>query len=799
VALYGGDMVDVSTPDGRRLTVPSQFAAQFPELQPIQPMGQQLAPAPPLELQPPTEVAGPSTLMTPEAGAVPMPADTAPPSPAQPPGPAFAMPALAAQMPATTAQPQGGPVASPSQAAGPSNPAPQAQPRPEMTNAGLSKLGNAGVYNAEQGALDQKGQAIRNAAQVDADDATRVGNAMAARDAETQRILEERAKAAADNQARLESKMVEYEQNAKAIADTKIDRSIDHPILAAIGVALGAIGAAMNKQQGNPALDMLLKSIDRKVAAQVQDLEIKRGSLAVQRDGLNMQREAGKDRLADIDQRRVAAIDQATRQIETIKAQSGSDRTKANADLTLAGLAQERVKTLDSAMQREQAKLAAEQERKDKLLMHKQSIGVQYAGLSQQDRHFKLDYAEKVRSNMANEFMTQEARELAARQAEKAGKVELGKEIMKRAVGGEVTPVKDKDGNVVDYKVGLLTTRNGEVWVPQGEESVVADFQKKHDAVVSYISTLDAIKREGPEYLTDIGNSEKYQRLKQLMGQARLQAIQVNGLGVPTGHDIELAEDFIGTPDPTRWRDSIAGLTQSRSSIVRDHNATLKGRGYDKVWDPPDMGQKAGDLVPNELQSRTPAELASNTKRGTLGNVVETVLNPIGESPAERRAREESPNASTARPGFTEEQARTVDAQLRAYRQFSSSQDPVTQGKAKQPADILVGIAADTSRPARAQAMLSSLKQDAPELYQQALARLPAQDGGNRNATPVPNRQAIAEHEQTVMAMQPVGLLHATAAAGDAAAKQELARRAADGDKDAARAVVDLVKNKGVR
>jgi hypothetical protein len=78
--------------------------------------------------------------------------------------------------------------------------------------------------------------------------------------------------------------------------------------------------------------------------------------------------------------------------------------------------------------------------------------------------------------------------------------------------------------------------------------------------------------------------------MKQLAGTARLQAIAMNGLGVPTGNDIELADAFVGTSDPTKLRSSLAGLMQSRETAVRNHNAVLKEHGLDKAWNPPDLG-----------------------------------------------------------------------------------------------------------------------------------------------------------------------------------------------------------------
>jgi hypothetical protein len=181
--------------------------------------------------------------------------------------------------------------------------------------------------------------------------------------------------------------------------------------------------------------------------------------------------------------------------------------------------------------------------------------------------------------------------------------------IRERAMGGEATVVKDKNGNAVmdengnpQVQVGLITRKDGSVWVPNGTEASITALQKKHNAATNLVQTLDEIRKLGPEWLSDTANSDKSQKLKQLMGDARLQAIAAKDLGVPTGHDIELAENFIGTSDPTRWRDSLAGIMQSRKSIVRDHNAELRTAGLDKDWDPPDLGKKGATAAAGDDQ-----------------------------------------------------------------------------------------------------------------------------------------------------------------------------------------------------
>ncbi len=638
MALYGNDMIDVQLDDGRRLTVPAQLAANYPGMRPVQqpaPMAPELGgqgmPPGALAPQPP----GAPAMIGAAPGMGGPPGASAPP-PEETPQRAQPAPLTAPTSPVLTPQDQAD-LAARTKAATPPPAAPP-QPKP-VTNADLAKGGAAATFNLERAAQEGQKAAALEAGRVDADEATKIGNAMALRDEESQRILQERAKVAADNQKRLDTKMAEYERNAKALSETKIDRSDDHPIMTLIGVILAGIGASRDGKGGNVALDMLSKKIDQKVAAQMAQIDLRQKGLATQRDMLNVEGERGRDRLAEIDQRTIAAFTQAKQKIETIKAQSGSPRAQANADMAVAAIDEKIAARYGEASQREQQRIDKEQTRKDALQMHRDSIGVQYAGQREQRRH-----------NLASEADARTARADAAKEALAKGDAAAAKLIMERGISGEVTTITDKDGKplknedgTVQTKTGLITMKNGEPWIPKGTESVVADLQKKHPAVTAYVETLDELRKLGPEFLTGAMNSDKKQRMDQIMGTLRLQAIAVNNLGVPTGKDIDLAENFIGTSDPTRWRSSLAGLQQSRDTVVRNHNAVLRSAGLDKPWNPVDIGKKgpveqAGDATLKSLSANPDRDFSITQWQEELGG------NPAGNSA--------DPKAQQARAGY---------------------------------------------------------------------------------------------------------------------------------------------------
>ena len=82
----------------------------------------------------------------------------------------------------------------------------------------------------------------------------------------------------------------------------------------------------------NQAVQALYTAIDRKVAAQMQDLDQRRQGLAGQRDAIGMQHQAGMDRLAQMDVYRLGYIEQARRTVDAIKQQTTSPIVTARAD-----------------------------------------------------------------------------------------------------------------------------------------------------------------------------------------------------------------------------------------------------------------------------------------------------------------------------------------------------------------------------------------------------------------------------------------------------------------------------------
>lgn len=569
------DFSNYTTPDGRTVRFPPALAQNFAGLTP----------------EPDPNDTG---LMVP-GGPESMPV------PQQPPGAGVSLPppvpVMSEPMPA---MPQAAPQQQP--------PAPQ-QPAAPKTDADLRQIGLAGALGAQTAAVDQAGAAGRKLADAQAQEMTAMADAFKERNAKLAEQEALRQQAAQEKMQRVQAASIEADRAMKAYADHKVDRSLDHPMLAAISLALSAAGSAMAGKSGEvPALGIMLQQMDKKVQLQLADRAKMKDVAGAKQSAIDRVRQMGDDQIAVYNLGMAGETEKAIRKIEEIKARSGSDQVKANAEIMIGELQGKKAGFLANTVERRFALDEQKAQRDQQAKQHAQSVGVQYAQLAESKRH-----------NIASEELTQEQRDIEAKKAAAAGNVAMAKLINERAMGGEATPVKDKDGFVIDHKIGLITKKDGSVWIPGGTEASVTDLQKKHSAATALVQTLDKIRALGPEWLSDVGNSDKKQQLDQLMGDARLQAIAAKGLGVPTGHDIELAERFIGTTDPTRWKDSLSGIMQSRDSIVRDHNVELQTHGLDKPWSPPDLGTRVVNQSDPRLELLSKAPLSVDSAANELG------------------------------------------------------------------------------------------------------------------------------------------------------------------------------------
>lgn len=737
MALFGDDMIDVTTPDGRRLTVPSQFAAQYPDLRPVAPPQPTWTPADTQSLAALTPLSDPasSPVTSPEQ---------LPPPPVPTPGPTI----------------------SPAQAMPDDN--------ASLTNSRLASMGIAGGANAENSALEQSKAASRQLGEAQANEATAVGASMAAADAHAQQLLEQRKQIADAAAAAQQARMTDYMTAAKRVADTKIDRGVDRPILAAISVVLSALGSAMKKENGNPALDALYKAIDRKVDGQMQDLAQRRAGLGDMRDAMGMSRQSEMDHLTEMDTYRVGYLEQAKRQVETIKAQSQSAIVKANAQNALADIGQKQAGITAGAQQRWQAQQNTERAAAAAAAQHAATIGVTLRGQNLEQRRYDLDRVERMRKDLLDEAVK------AAAQGDKA-KADRLKEIGERGIND---PRTGDQMLTVDGQKKLSQADSLEVQArsapPETAPKMIQQAQALRESARQFDAAV-ATKASDPRAL-----QEKLNAAQSVTDQA-YDVEQILSAG-PSGFDrdkwaeattklgniaatyvkqmgervspkaIENAIKNIENFDPSNFLDreistgkALSSLKALRAIAKSNADGELKGAGIKTGWTPKTRDEEATKLnldEPTALETGAKETPGAATKyvSGPIARDVDVLLHPLAndgqsfnydptkpvdaaaDAAAGRTEAYQTPGGAVVQrsglaglsPAAT---ASVQDMARRAAGATDKQRDAIVQALAN---PIAANLQED-GRPGVAWGVITVLKSEDPKLYSDVIDQLPAE------------------------------------------------------------------------
>lgn len=269
-----------------------------------------------------------------------------------------------------------------------------------------------------------------------------MAGALQTRNQKIDKLFDERAQTAAANLMKLEKRNADYDASVKKYADAKIDRDVDHPVLAGVSAVLGAIGMAMMGKgaEENPAIKALYTAIDRKVAGQMQDLEKKGKVLGYQKDSIERMRSMAQDDLAFKNLLISGETERAARQMEEIGARTNSEVIRAKAKEGAMGL---RARAADLKMAAIDKQNDADQklaDRKQRDTENKRSVGAQnYATATSYKMHKeKLEFdKEKNDNDMAKAILA----------ADKAGDKERAKHLQDQAKENNQRGVGDANGN----------------------------------------------------------------------------------------------------------------------------------------------------------------------------------------------------------------------------------------------------------------------------------------------------------------------------------------------------------------
>ncbi len=822
MALFQGEeMVNVTTPDGRTLTLPRSIV-------PTALMPQQIAAAPPA-----APIGAPSPVTAPPA--LPTAGDFAELTPT--PAPAATSGTSVVEMgepdvtPVTVMEPM---VVKPNkkrlEKARKADAAYKASPQGQL----------AAASGEQTAALQESRDAMLGANEVEAAtnevvaDALKEQNVQIA-DRERARIEEMQAHANAEN-----AKMEEVIGMRKKIEGTKIDRKLDHPVLAAIFAGLAGLGSAM-KGEKIDTLDILYRVIDRKVAGQEADLDQMGKVYGMTKDELAMLKEKSKSRLEFHNMMVAAEVEKAARTIEELTARSASEKTRANGKVMAAQM-RERA----AGLTMDAVRWGLEFDQKDR--HQKQQIGLGYANLAETKRAHKegekirreeiaadlakalaadrakgdleaykmrMEAAKEarqfgVRDTNGNFFLSPEGRakmaEAAALEAE-AKKLESNPDVMSRSIAsGKVEMLRQKaailrgDAESMNAIKAHNETEaiavSGQIAAAQSTAQLVDDIKALSDQVGRGLISRDV-------------SQVKLRAMFNLMKPALKEAWQ---LGAWDKGASNLTDTIIGLDPTSDWNVDWLGAAihqqmiedpkafqHGLDAVVEQLERTAKGKLTS-------LGNKfgAGETVLQRAQKpelsssaeklskeRTGSELTKNAEEaGVAAKVGRKAYQAIVDINAPNHGEEAEAAQSLRYPGMSRAQEAPFEERLRAYKNGD-----------KRAGEELVALVADAAAKNRydfAVPLLHNLRDQAPSLYKAARSALPKDsDVDKQMAFEETTRIGNSFTDSVILRNQVLNSIDDTGQLGDKEGAAELARRAGQGDAIAKRALVDMAAQIG--
>ena len=371
-------------------------------------------------------------------------------------------------------------------------------PAPVSPTDKLRQTGIGGALEQQTSALDDQTTAVVDASNIEAAGQILIADEQAKRNAELDKLFVKRQQDAEADALAVEQKTAEYTKLRTKIGSTKVDRKADHPILAALGVALAGLGSAMKGESSNPALDIFWKAIDRKVAGQMEDLEQKGKALGFQREEISQLRESASNRLAMNNLMVAGEAEKAARHIEEVVSRTNSDVLKANGSKMAAEI---RTRAADLTMTAVQAQMGHDQREK----FQKQEMGYKYASLAENKRQHNDDMQfkrEQLYADTMKAIAAEQAKggaEAAKAYVEQRNKVEgrgikniATNEVLLTNKGKAMMSEADKleaQAEAITAKGVLDPNAQSRVQMMKDKASILRDNARVQEAVVGLEST----------------------------------------------------------------------------------------------------------------------------------------------------------------------------------------------------------------------------------------------------------------------------------------------------------------------
>lgn len=760
MALFSGESTQVTTPDGRTLVLPVEVAAQFSGLRPPPGPAQDLAQAPAggpgLPPTGPGPGPGPGAPPPLPGGGSPAwtPADTAALGAATPPPDATSGPVTSpAQVPqpGPPRAPQG-PVTDPGQDQGVSSYRPT--PAQPIKTADQAKQAAATAMESRTQAIESEKAANIEAANVEAEKSRREGAILAERNALVQKQLEDDARRAQENRDKLDSRIAARDEYAAKIANTKIDRSVDHPVWAAISLALGTIGGAMQQkayggQFHNIAFDTIMQGIDRKVDAQMKDLENQRMALGQMNTAIGEQRQYGLDDLAERSARREAAIQQAKMKVEEMAAQMKAPTALANAHIINTRLDQESQKEKEAFADRSLSQINVEEARKQQAQQHAQTIAATIRGqnLTYQAHREQMEATEREKMAEVSARLLSEGKKEAAAKADKAAQTVLydprTRDVMLNPTGiqkfadadrleaaarqrqnpAEAQALRQRAADLRDSARLNDGVHASDPKVAEKLKPKIGTAQQVTDEIGDVVKMLETdpemwSREQWAGIATKLGNvANVYQKV---IGER----ISVRAFEQTMKHILEFDPDSLFDRAASQGR-ALESLKQLKGIVANDINTELGQEGIKTNWRPVAKGEDATSL---DINDKTAFEKGQDENPGLLQRIGARIITGGTKSYDDFGFQDQATADALTQPGSIGGLSPAATARVQMLAQKADQVGDAERAKIIDAikAPIVAG-GLEGGRASVASGVLEVLRTTSPRLYAEVVNQLPAE------------------------------------------------------------------------
>lgn len=468
--------------------------------------------------------------------------------------------------------------------------------------------GYGGAYEDQLRANRMQQETAINTADAQARGQEAAAGVLGDRNREIDKLFADREKQAQADLADIQKRVASYDAAAKKYADTKVDRKVDHPVMAAVGILMSAIGMGMmgKGDQENPAVKALYQAIDRKVAGQMADLEQKGKVLGFQKEAIENMRVQAKDQLAFKNLMIAGESERAARYMEELAAKTQSDVIRAQALEGAAGLRARAADLKMAAVDKQTDSNHKERDRSQRDMENKRNVGLGYANLKENRRQFDDTLKDKkeerdkqlavamMEADKAGDKVRAELFGKAAQENNEKGLGDKNGDYLLQPEGKKIFAEADKLEKKADevakknpaaadtmrlkarqMRTEVLTdSANGVFRLPSGEAKMkfvekISSMQKVNDLVKDI---KDLYATEGKSFhKTTAGQqviSSKYVAL--LMAEKN-----IDQLGVLSKTDVALMVQKLGA-DPTKWDASQAASFLTDEIIGKDPDGFIK-------------------------------------------------------------------------------------------------------------------------------------------------------------------------------------------------------------------------------